>query len=621
MATPLTPSVADALQEAKSAAQKEGNEPVAPGKKCCPLPGLPVYAHDLEPPKEDDKRDFFLGFARGFPILYPDIFWADVWKARHLWKPVADVRLKGPWKGEKGNEDTIVYTTSARGFALLHSPVSKEKKEVAISIGAPRVKKLRPKLDTKEGSTPESAFVSVGEDDTKKDDAKKEEAKKDDAKERAQDTIEVVPPEGRREPMVFLRKVCLSVPGKEAAEHKTLDLREENQLTLDFPELAPETGDVVRLLCVAPHWKFRFTKGGTSTDLEGDPWTKTPAGLSEKLEWTLEEIRAVPRTSLGRIEDYTYKTKSGQVVTLYGSGTGISGSTRTDELADRYEASLGPSRALVVKAIKNVEGGCESTICYDGPKASWGINQWNKAELWGILAYIADFYPEAFERGFGRWGIRLHFKKRGKTWEKGDTYAGVVLYRVPCCGAATRTMMDAKTNAERAALSGELIPLTYKDSASYAFLWMLVTAGRDPEIQKAQTEWTSFRITWALKHLVKDESPSVLTVMDAFLKSLGSNESADARRKKAAAVIGNKVDLPFDDREAAPKDAAKKAPAEAGKEPPKERKLLGDPAWIFWEEKCKEKKDEEQEQAPAPKKSPGKKGAGNKGGSGAAGKK
>src|SRR6185503_17462693 len=73
-------------------------------------------------------------------------------------------------------------------------------------------------------------------------------------------------------------------------------------------------------------------------------------------------------------------------------GIAQNGTTSTVVLADRYAAQLGHSRQIVFKAMRAVEGCAEAVQTYDGPKISWGINQWTwpagpGAELLQILSY------------------------------------------------------------------------------------------------------------------------------------------------------------------------------------------------------------------------------------------
>ena len=123
--------------------------------------------------------------------------------------------------------------------------------------------------------------------------------------------------------------------------------------------------------------------------------------------------------------------------------------TTTGMLGDRFIDKIGRSRWLIFKAMSSIEGRCESIQTWDGPKLSWGINQWiGGGELWQILAYIYDFFPDAFARRFGYFGLGHWFSGRKWTWTPG-VYQEPTPYRVPCCG--TGGNVDIRSRPRRGA--------------------------------------------------------------------------------------------------------------------------------------------------------------------------
>jgi hypothetical protein len=244
-------------------------------------------------------------------------------------------------------------------------------------------------------------------------------------------------------------------------------------------------------------------------------------------------------------------------------GTGVAKyageGTDTSELGARYSGDLGASRVKVFKAVKNVEGACESIATYDGPKISWGINQWTLpkgggGELWQLMAFIYDFFPQAFARRFAYYGFGVWFEGRSGTWTAHGTYKNVVVYRVPCCGPKTRTGIDAVFAAGKDAAenntgaSGDKPPgamkkiadafsVTRDATTSYAMCHVFTTAGADEDIQKAQAQWMSYRIT-----STSPVGKTISTVINEFLKSLGSNMSDTARFNSAVSALKGEYD-------------------------------------------------------------------------------
>ncbi|WAS96591.1 hypothetical protein [Nannocystis punicea] len=339
------------------------------------------------------------------------------------------------------------------------------------------------------------------------------------------------------------RRLCLSVPGS-AGEHKDVDVAGATvEASLLYP--VPTQHNELRLLSVSPG--FQFEVGGTAVGAT-DPWT--------------ESTRAFTVAQRGqRLEERSSSTYVGKVVSSQW-GVGIakyaSEGTDTTELANRHACDLGDSRVKVFKALRNVEGGCESVATYDGPKISWGINQWTlpsvTGELWQILAFIYDFYPEAFARRFSYYGIGLWFASRAATWTAHGTYRDVLVYRLPCCGPQTRAAIDAVfaaggaaagATAEAQAQTSDTPPapmrgiaqalrLTRRATTSIAMCHVFTTAGADEDIQKAQAQWMSYRIS-----STRPVGKTIGDVIDLFLRSLGSNMSATARLNTAVASLGD----------------------------------------------------------------------------------
>jgi len=340
------------------------------------------------------------------------------------------------------------------------------------------------------------------------------------------------------------RRLCLSIPGS-AGSHADVDAPSGSQVSaeLDYPVATQDTA--LRLFAVAPGFDFEFRpappRNGEQQTAEPqaatitDPWTDSPRGLADKYGWSLHEKSA--SFWVGNMTRYRYQGNY-----LYGlqKKAGQAGTTTTFDLAERHSADLGASRVTVFKAVKEIEGACESVASYDGPKISWGINQWIRAELWQIVAYIADFFPDAFARRFGWFGIGVHFTSRNTRWGKYDTYRNVNVYRVPCCGSTTRSALDAilapKDGPIRPALA-RAIPINFnQDTTSYAMHYVFSAAGTDQDIQRAQAEWMSFRIS-----STNPVGKTLDTVVDDFLKSLGSNMPAADRLTKARAALGDQA--------------------------------------------------------------------------------
>jgi hypothetical protein len=350
-----------------------------------------------------------------------------------------------------------------------------------------------------------------------------------------------VTPEGASYPT--LRRLCLSVPGS-TGDHKDVDAKGATvSAHLAYP-VPPQDGEM-RLLAVSPG--FKFTVGGAEIAMT-DPWAESSynkGGRASKPHG--EVVESSSGVSLG-----SYGT--------YGSDYGLMKEakpslTRCSDLAARYKSQLGSSRVLIFKAMNQIEGAAETIQTYE-PRQSWGINQWTSdGELWQILAFISDFFPEAFARRFGYFGFGIWFSSRKATWRFDATYEGVIPYLVPCCGPKTRAGIDAlfPTQKEIAAAAAAPAPtadeakkaadkppvaqkkmanafsLRHIDATSYAFSYMLTAAGADPDIQKAQAQWMSYRIT----SVHKNERMTNREVYYAFQADLRPAASELEKRKTA----------------------------------------------------------------------------------------
>ena len=317
-------------------------------------------------------------------------------------------------------------------------------------------------------------------------------------------------PEGDGYPT--LRRLCLSIPGS-TGDHKDVEGKGAATVSdeLDYP-VPPQDGEL-RLLGISP--AFKFTRGGAEIAMT-DPWaesgyhkggapgkTKPPSGA------ILESSSGVSLGSYGKYGDDYGLMKVGDAVTT------------CKDLAARYGTQLGRSRVMIFKAMNDIEGKAETIQTYE-PRQSWGINQWTSdGELWQILAFISDFFPQAFARRFGYFGFGIWFASRKATWRYDSTYEGVIPYRVPCCGPKTRSGIDAlfPTKAEVDAAAAAPAPtaaeasaaadkppvamqkmanafaMKHIDATSFAFSYVLTAAGADQDIQKAQAQWMSYRIT------------------------------------------------------------------------------------------------------------------------------
>lgn len=333
-----------------------------------------------------------------------------------------------------------------------------------------------------------------------------------------------------------IRRVCLSIAGQEGShgEVNTPDAPGTNAVTLDYPAGAGDTN--LHLVAEVPWFKFEYPQG---TALADDPWTY-------KINYSV-----TPAAHRGRV---LYEASSGTVV---GSimrydghyGLGNSGGDSKAAVRNAGAADLSPSRRAVLAAVLNVEGGPAAVSSYDGPKASWGMNQWTwprgaaAGELHQILCYIFDFFPDAWDRCFGRYGLTMSFASRNRRWSP-SAYNTPVLARVPCCrpngeNPSIRTGLNSIGRALARDTNHGTIATTYaitdrSDTTNIAFMFLLHKAGGDADIQRAQMQWTSYRITYGMRNT---QNPTNDQALEGFLTSLGSNMPAADRSANAAAGI------------------------------------------------------------------------------------
>ncbi len=343
-------------------------------------------------------------------------------------------------------------------------------------------------------------------------------------------TVPAAPPAVTGYPTI--RRVCLSTPGEEGKHAELAD--GVNTAQLEYPQR--DRDNALHLVGEMPWFRFELPSG---TAITGDPWAHrihygvTPASLFRS-----RLIEASTGTDIGPISRY-----SGHF------GLAQSGADTKAAVRAAYAGDLSPSRRLVVAGVLDVEGGPSAVSSYDGPKASWGMNQWTwprdsaTGEIHQILCYVYDFFPAAFERCFGRYGIGVSFRSRNRRWTP-STYNTPVLFRVPCCklmsGATeiTRSMragLDAvgqhlELADEHGTIASSFSLLAREDTTSVAMLYLLFRAGHDVDIQRAQVQWTSFRITYGKRNL---SNPTNDGVLGGFLVSLGSNID-DATRQAHA---------------------------------------------------------------------------------------
>ncbi len=332
-----------------------------------------------------------------------------------------------------------------------------------------------------------------------------------------------------------IRQVCLSVPGVRGnhAEVNSPD-NDTNTATLAYP--APGADDALRLLSVTPHFKFELRPSdGGNIPIE-DPWEyRICYGVTPAEHYTHSVYEVTTEQRVGGITRYDRR---------YGikhDGADSAATVRAQYLDAPTHFS--PSRALLIDTILKVEGGPAAVTTYDGPKLSWGMNQFNipaggTGELHQILCYIYDFFPETFENCFGRYGIGVRFTRRARVWNPHTTYGEPTLFRVPCCDTGLPAKLDAITadlsSEESFAALARQFALRREDTTTAAMIYIFHRAGYVPEIQEAQLQWTSYRVTYSLRGV---ERPTIRGGLRPFLRSLGSNMSDADREANANAAF------------------------------------------------------------------------------------
>lgn len=334
-----------------------------------------------------------------------------------------------------------------------------------------------------------------------------------------------------------VRRVCLSIAGQAGnhGEVNTPAAPGTNSVTLEYPASAGDTN--LHLVAEVPWFKFELPQG---TPLLDDPWTYkinydvTPASMFRQRIY-----EASSGTDIGMISRYA----------RVHFGFLQSGNESKAAVRGAHAGSLSPSRRAVLAAVLNVEGGPSTVTSVDGPKASWGMNQWTwprgaaAGEIHQILCYVFDFFPDAWERCFGRYGITMSFASRNRRWSP-STYNDPVLARVPCCrpsgqNPSIRTGLNSIGRALARDTNHGTIATTYaitdrSDTTTIAFMYILYRAGMDTDVQTAQMQWTSYRITYGMRNT---RNPTNDQALEGFLTSLGSNMPAADRSANAARGI------------------------------------------------------------------------------------
>lgn len=353
-----------------------------------------------------------------------------------------------------------------------------------------------------------------------------------------------------------LRRVCFSTPGAEGS-HAELEAG-ATSVKLAYP--APGGDSLLRLLDVRPHLRIelrprapRPARGARPAPPPApipiaDPWTEKLRGSQEAGS---PDVPALAAHNHAEVWEATTNRKFGTITrweqrrnkVLVRTHHGIvnSGSDTRAQVMGAYASEVAKSRHLVLDAVLGVEGGTNALNTWDGPKLSWGMNQWiGTGELLQIVCYIYDFFPEAFDRCFGRHGIGAHFTARARRWTP-TTYANAKLFRVPCCqGPVQATLTAVRADLQRAsnhahiATAARMVPL---DTTSYAAVYLFHQAGLDADIQRAQAQWTSFRVTYAMATYHPGQTLTNRQALDDFLKSLGSSVDDATRLAAAQAAI------------------------------------------------------------------------------------
>ncbi len=372
-----------------------------------------------------------------------------------------------------------------------------------------------------------------------------------------------------------IRRVCFSTVNT-AGQHAEINTPEApGEVTANLTYPAPTVDTELHLLSAAPWFRFelRDHKGNAFQQI-ADPWADSthfrdtwPHKIKPGNTFLYEKTT---NTQIGDFSRYTFKNKRGETITFYGIknvGEDLLAAVRSN-----YQANMSPSRRRVIEGVLGVEGKPGAIQTYDGPKLSWGMNQWNRGELAQLLAYIYDFFPVAFAQCFGRYGIGVYFEGRNRNWGPappadgsaprgalgGSAYRNPILFRIPCCvssahlqrawEALTQTTGETALNLHRTL--AETFRMTDAQSTSYAMAYIFHKAGTNEDIQRAQVQWTSFRLSNAIRNAYgqplpagNEQPPRRLSnddALDYFLRSLGSNEDQTTRLNNANTTVGSR---------------------------------------------------------------------------------
>jgi hypothetical protein len=340
-----------------------------------------------------------------------------------------------------------------------------------------------------------------------------------------------------------IRQVCLSIPGVVGA-HADINSpdNDTNAATLAYP--SPGADDSLRLLAVTPHMKIELRPANGAAVPIANPWTdRISYGVTTAAQYGSDVYESTTGQRIGGITRYTYR------------GTRYFGiANRADDSSATLRAAyldnptrFSAARALVLDTVLSVEGGPAAVATYDGPKLSWGMNQFiipagGTGELHQILCYIYDFFPEAFENCFGRYGFGVRFTSRARVWHQHTTYGNPVLYRVPCCSTGLPANLDAIRTAlapgedaagvpsQHAAALAAQFAITRQQTTTAGAIYVFHRAGYVADIQQAQLQWSSYRVTRALRGV---NNPTVRDGVTSFLRSLGAS-APEADRLRVA---------------------------------------------------------------------------------------
>ncbi len=154
------------------------------------------------------------------------------------------------------------------------------------------------------------------------------------------------------------RRVCLSVPG-DAGNHAVLEAG-TNVATVAYA--SPDAANALHLVGEMPWFRLQLPAG---TDID-DPWTyRIGYGVTTAAQSGQHLHEAITDTDVGPIE------RNG---THYGINQ-MGDDTRATMRA-AYTDHLSGSRRLVIAGVLGAEAGPSAVSTHDGPKVSWGMNQW-----------------------------------------------------------------------------------------------------------------------------------------------------------------------------------------------------------------------------------------------------